>query len=191
MNAEGHFIFALASAILVKKISCFPPLSQGDWWHIISGAVLTCLLPDLDHPKSLLGQRLFWLSVPIAYIFGHRGFTHSFMAIIAGILFFTLCLPQEFIPLDVYYAMIIGYSSHIMADILTPAGVPLLWPYRCRFRLLLFSSATSKQLKRLCTATLLFALLYPDNICIFQYLVVIDTIKLLWQRVYANFYISC
>jgi inner membrane protein len=30
---------------------------------------------------------------------------------------------------------VLGYLSHILADMLTPAGVPLLWPCRWRFRL--------------------------------------------------------
>ncbi len=45
-------------------------LAQGDWWHIVPSAILTCLLPDIDHPKSFLGQRLKWISKPIARAFG-------------------------------------------------------------------------------------------------------------------------
>ncbi|STI17542.1 putative membrane-bound metal-dependent hydrolase [Escherichia coli] len=58
-------------------------LAQGDWWHIVPSAILTCLLPDIDHPKSFLGQRLKWISKPIARAFGHRGFTHSLLAVFA------------------------------------------------------------------------------------------------------------
>lgn len=38
-------------------------------------------------------------------------------------------------PADAIQGMVLGYLSHILADMLTPAGVPLLWPCRWRFRL--------------------------------------------------------
>ncbi|AGJ61241.1 Inner membrane protein ydjM [Candidatus Moranella endobia PCVAL] len=158
MNAEGHFIFAFASTIFAKKIALTPILAKGDWWHIITGGLITCLLPDIDHPKSLLGQRLAWLSTPIARLCGHRGFTHSLLASIASIILFTLP-PQRFIPIDALHAMIIGYLSHILADMLTPTGVPLLWPCHWRFRLPIVSPANNNQLERLlCIASLIFAL---------------------------------
>ncbi len=58
MTAEGHILFAVASAIFAKKAELSPSLAVGDWWHIIPAAILTSLLPDIDHPKSVLGQRL-------------------------------------------------------------------------------------------------------------------------------------
>lgn len=111
-------------------------LAQGDWWHIVPSAILTCLLPDIDHPKSFLGQRLKWISKPIARAFGHRGFTHSLLAVFALLATFYLKVPESwFIPADALQGMVLGYLSHILADMLTPAGVPLLWPCRWRFRL--------------------------------------------------------
>lgn len=111
-------------------------LAQGDWWHIVPSAILTCLLPDIDHPKSFLGQRLKWISKPIARAFGHRGFTHSLLAVFALLATFYLKVPEGwFIPADALQGMVLGYLSHILADMLTPAGVPLLWPCRWRFRL--------------------------------------------------------
>lgn len=81
MTAEGHLIFSVACIIMAKKAGLTPVLAHGDWWHMIPGALLTSLLPDIDHPRSLLGQRLRWISVPIARAFGHRGFTHSLLAV--------------------------------------------------------------------------------------------------------------
>ncbi|WP_406706036.1 metal-dependent hydrolase [Sodalis sp.] len=188
MTAEGHFIFALASTILAKKMALTPALAQGDWWHVIAGGLLTCLLPDIDHPKSVLGQRLTWLSTPIARLCGHRGFTHSLLAIIAGILLFTLRLPpQSVIPLDAFHAMIIGYLSHIAADMLTPAGVPLLWPCRWRFRLPILSPAKGNQLERLvCIAALIFALQHPEGAPLVRHPAVPESVQALWQRVRAS-----
>ena len=51
MTGEGHVIFAIASAIFAKRAELTPVLAQADWWHLISSALLTCLLPDIDHPE--------------------------------------------------------------------------------------------------------------------------------------------
>jgi membrane-bound metal-dependent hydrolase YbcI (DUF457 family) len=49
---------------------------------------------------------------------------------------FYLKVPESWIvPADAIQGMVLGYLSHILADMLTPAGVPLLWPCRWRFRL--------------------------------------------------------
>ena len=85
MTGEGHVIFAIATAIFAKRAELTPVLAQADWWHLIPATLLTCLLPDIDHPKSLLGQRLKWLSYPIARAFGHRGFTHSLLAVFGAL----------------------------------------------------------------------------------------------------------
>ncbi|AIA71218.1 metal-dependent hydrolase [Pectobacterium atrosepticum] len=165
MTAEGHLLFSVACAILAKKVELSPALAAGDWWHIIPGALLTALLPDIDHPKSVLGQRLKWLSAPIARLFGHRGFTHSLLAIVAGIFFIQTRLPPDWpIPTDAYHAMIVGYLSHILADMLTPSGVPLLWPCRWRFRLPILNSQKGNQLERfLCIACIGFSLYQPQK----------------------------
>lgn len=121
MTAEGHLIFSVACAIFAKKAEVTPELATGDWWHIIPAALLTSLLPDIDHPKSVLGQRLRWLAIPIARAFGHRGFTHSLLAIAGGMALFQLDVPRSWpIPADALHAMIIGYFSHLLADMLTP-----------------------------------------------------------------------
>jgi len=163
MTGEGHIIFAIASAIFAKRAELTPILAQADWWHLVPSALLTCLLPDIDHPKSLLGQRLRWLSHPIARAFGHRGFTHSLLAVVAGLWLFQINLPQSSpIPADVLQGLTLGYLSHIVADMLTPAGVPLLWPCRWRFRLPILRSQKGNQLERaLCLGLVGYALWFP------------------------------
>lgn len=162
MTAEGHLIFAIASAIFAKRAELTPVLASGDWWHIVPAAILTCLLPDIDHPKSFLGQRLKWLSQPVARLFGHRGFTHSLLAVLGGVALFHLNIPRDgVIPADVFQGLILGYLSHIAADMLTPAGVPLLWPCRWRFRLPILNTQKGNQLERiLCTALVGLAIMF-------------------------------
>ena len=166
MTAEGHVIFAIASAIFARRAELTPELANGDWWHIIPAVLLTCLLPDIDHPRSTLGQRFRWISQPIARAFGHRGFTHSLLAVLGGIALLKFNLPHDWpVPGDALHGMVLGYLSHIAADMLTPAGVPLLWPCRWRFRLPILTPRAGNQLERLFCLTLVAgALWFPPDI---------------------------
>ncbi|MGY7605140.1 metal-dependent hydrolase [Klebsiella pneumoniae] len=166
MTAEGHLFFSIACAVFAKNAELTPVLAQGDWWHIVPSAVLTCLLPDIDHPKSFLGQRLSWISKPVARAFGHRGFTHSLLAVFGALTLFYLKVPDSWIvPADALQGLVLGYLSHILADMLTPAGVPLLWPCRWRFRLPILAPRKGNQLERaLCMALFVYAVWMPQTL---------------------------
>nr|WED68702.1 metal-dependent hydrolase [Pectobacterium colocasium] len=173
MTAEGHLLFSVACAILAKKVELSPALATGRLVAHYSRCTPYRAAARYRSPKSVLGQRLKWLSAPIARLFGHRGFTHSLLAIAAGIFFIQTRLPPDWpIPTDAYHAMIVGYLSHILADMLTPSGVPLLWPCRWRFRLPLLNSQKGNQLERfLCIACIGFSLYQPQknlNCCTYE-----------------------
>ena len=120
MTAQGHLLFSVTCVLLAHKVELTPALADASLWHIVPMALASALLPDLDHPRSLLGRQLPWISGPLSRLFGHRGFTHSLLAVGMG---------------AVKDALIVGYLSHLLGDWLTPMGIPLLWPWRRRFRL--------------------------------------------------------
>lgn len=78
---------------------------------------------------GLVGIGLFFASQLISAIFGHRGATHSLaFLVVATLVAVGLCYMLGF-PL--IYGVIFGwgYLSHLLADSLTPMGLPdLLWP---------------------------------------------------------------
>lgn len=83
--------------------------------------------------------------------FRPQGFTHSLLAVGGGVALLQLKLPSDWLfPADVLQGMVLGYLSHIVADMLTPAGVPLLWPCRWRFRLPLLRSQKATSLSACC-----------------------------------------
>ncbi|MGL5042739.1 MAG: metal-dependent hydrolase [Culicoidibacterales bacterium] len=81
---------------------------------IISGAV-GGLLPDIDHSGSKLGSK-----VPILpKLLKHRGITHTvFFVALVYFIAISLNTPQKLI-----YCLTGAIISHIIGDMLTPAGI--------------------------------------------------------------------
>jgi inner membrane protein len=95
------------------------------------------LLPDLDSDESLIRHQTHtarsdgpqgWL---VSWIMpSHRGITHS------GLMAAAICGLSWLWPHYWLTALAIGYVSHIVADMLTRQGVPVLWPVHWRLSLL-------------------------------------------------------
>lgn len=56
--------------------------------------------------------------------------------------------------------MIVGYLSHLVADMLTTAGIPLLWPIRWRFCIPVLGSKGNKRAERSVAFFVLLAAFY-------------------------------
>lgn len=120
--ARSHVIVGLASWFVAAPMLHIHPFDPAYIGLVIAGS----LLPDIDHPKSWLGRRTRPVSTTIAAAFGHRGITHSAIAIIT----MTLLLLHAGYRRDGVCALAVGYLSHLAADMLTPAGLRLAWPLR-------------------------------------------------------------
>lgn len=147
MNGTTHAIFgvgALAGAALALDVE--PAM------YAYPVAVVAAWLPDVDNPRSTLGNGLsrrknpFTNAVtrPISWalrtasfflvrVVGHRTLTHSLLGL--AILLLPVWLLLGSFP-NLVLALAAGCVSHIVADALNTPGVPLLWPLRWRFRLL-------------------------------------------------------
>ena len=95
----------------------------------LSCAGLGALLPDVDTPNSRAGWCVYPLASFLERRFGHRTITHSF---VGTAIFAALCAPLWWWPhlAPFYWALLIGYGSHLLADAATKSGVPLAWPNR-------------------------------------------------------------
>lgn len=81
--------------------------------------VLGSLLPDIDNRYSIIGRYF----APFNTLMTHRGITHTFI----GLLFFTL--PVFIFGSNVNtISFIYGYVSHLLLDMLTPAGIKIAYP---------------------------------------------------------------
>ncbi|MEO0837423.1 MAG: metal-dependent hydrolase [Cyanobacteria bacterium J06643_5] len=105
------------------------------------------LLPNLDHPKSVLGRKLWFISYPLSAVVGHRGITHSLLATVFMVI--TLILVTALPEYNAYRWAIaplcVGYLSHIAGDMLTPSGVPLFYPKKKKYSLNIFRTGDWKE----------------------------------------------
>jgi inner membrane protein len=122
MLAATHVIFGVGLSLLAAKVTAADSLPL-----VVAAGAVGSLLPDIDHPKSTFGKVIWPISGIIGGIFGHRGITHSLLAVLAVAWFLWGHLPPWGLGLAV------GYLSHLLADWLTPSGVPLMWPSRRMF----------------------------------------------------------
>ncbi|MFB3079050.1 MAG: metal-dependent hydrolase, partial [Lysobacterales bacterium] len=84
--------------------------------------VLGSLLPDIDTSSSWIGRLGGPLTQAIERHFGHRTLTHSIIGVIC---FSGLVLPLYFFRPGWYFSLILGYVSHLTADLFTKAGICL------------------------------------------------------------------
>ncbi|MBP2231335.1 inner membrane protein [Azospirillum agricola] len=124
MMASSHIIVGAATWTWLSARFGLPALDP----LALGMAVLGSLAPDIDHPKSALGSRLKPISIPISVVFGHRGITHSLLAVGACTwLFLESGAYARFTA-----PFLVGYMMHLAGDLLSPAGLPLLYPLKRR-----------------------------------------------------------
>lgn len=121
MLFKTHIAFGFLVAIIATRF--IQPENQFLFAFIL---LIGAAFPDIDHPKSRIGQ-MAW---PIAHLFEHRGFFHSFIAIA----FFTFSLFLISGSMLYSIAFLLGYASHILADALSTQGIMPFHPL-AKFRL--------------------------------------------------------
>ena len=131
--ARSHVAVGLAAWIVAAPLLRLPLLDPA----YLGLAVVGALLPDLDHPKSWIGRRSRPFSTALGTALGHRGFTHSAVAVLG-----LVALLQAGYHPGAVSALSIGYASHLAADILTPQGLRLTWPLRLTWRVPIYRTGS-------------------------------------------------
>lgn len=127
-------IFGVTTLLVIPTVFNLEPIQSYYNLYCVSGTLLGSLFPDIDLPKSKVGRKVKPISWIIYKLFGHRGFTHSLLA-----LFLLVQLLKYF---NIYQSFIVGFSigylSHLLGDMFTLVGVPLCYPYRRKFTFIFF-----------------------------------------------------
>lgn len=148
MLAPTHGVFGLFLTLIILAIF---GVQISLHWTILVFAVLGAILPDIDHPRSLIGKTFSFISNLLERKFGHRTFTHSFLGALFFIIIFALLIVLYNLMLFLahimfgitYYglqefnyglayrwiaAFSIGYLSHLCLDMFNKQGSQLFWP---------------------------------------------------------------
>lgn len=135
MRAFTHIAAGALSAVLLSKGL---HATQVSFVMLVAGGVLGSMLPDIDHPESAFGRRVLPLSLTLSALFGHRGVTHSLVAVglmawlswvaLHGAIGWAPAMTTPFV-----LGIAAGYLSHLLCDFFTNSGVPLLWPMKRKF----------------------------------------------------------
>lgn len=165
--AQNHVPFAMSCWWLYATMTNLPIEVQGTMTAAIGG-----MMPDLDHPESALGRRMLLVSVPISSLCGHRGVTHSLLAVVVllWLLVAVTTLPAYQHLAWLITPLIIGYLSHILGDSLTPSGVPLLWPRKGNYSFNLFKTRS-----------------WQETVCVGIFTIGTVLIFGVWERAFADF----
>ena len=132
MTGPTHALTAVTALVVVNTFA--PGTVPAGWPTVAAGvlAVIGGLLPDIDSDESTIRQATAtnrgaarWLiGGVISATGGHRNMTHTLAALMV-VAVIGILSP---VPAWAWQALTLGYGSHLLADMLTPQGLPLFWP---------------------------------------------------------------
>jgi len=142
MMGASHRLIGVASGISTVAM-LNPQASLFEYGLAAMSGAVGSLLPDIDHHKSKMGKGMFPISWIVYRLCEHRGITHSLVVILAMFWAVHTSAPAHLELLS--YAFLAGYSSHVLADMLTPYGVKVLWPIGIRIRFPIMKSNSKRE----------------------------------------------
>ena len=138
MTGKTHRILGLVAGGSYLIFSSEPSYQPATFGAVLVFSYFASLIPDLDQPTAEI-----WNNLPFGHLAGeavdpffkHRNLSHSLLGFgIFGFLFYLLInsFPSYWgINRDiVLFAFLISYLSHLLADIFTVEGIPLLYPWK-------------------------------------------------------------
>lgn len=98
--------------------------------HYIFFTAFFSILADVDHLKSPIGKLFYPVAKFLDRNFGHRTITHS-VFFFTFLVIFVLLLEQAITGgKQVTFICAVSYFSHLLFDMLTKQGIPLLYPFK-------------------------------------------------------------
>jgi inner membrane protein len=126
MQGTTHIIGGIAAAI-AYSVATQP---QPNPALLVAAAVcggVGGLIPDIDHPRSKISNKLPILNSIVSFFFSHRGFFHTPILYLALWSLSIAILPPSLASLASFVWL--GTLSHLALDMLNQKGVPLLFPF--------------------------------------------------------------
>ena len=128
MTGRTHLTLGIAAGLLVAAHLHTNPLLSA------AAGALGGLLPDIDHPQSMLSGYVPGSGLLGLFGVRHRGFTHSVLFMVLLVAAWFAASQRITVPYPVILAGLAGVATHITSDMLTPQGVQLLYPLRANWK---------------------------------------------------------
>jgi len=120
---KTHLAFSLFVGLVLIKL-----LSIENQILFLIFLLFFAVFPDIDEKSSKISKKTRILSMPINFLFKHRGFFHTvYFPFVLSVLFF---IVDEGI---LGMAILAGYLSHLFLDSLTKSGVRIFKPFKLKF----------------------------------------------------------
>jgi len=126
MTAPNHVIGGFTITGIVSSIIGINILEQAELIPII---IFASLLPDIDHPKSIIGRIFKPISKLINRKYGHRTITHSLIVLVALVALISGFQSVYFPDIPVATVFGLAYGGHLILDMVTVQGCPLFYPF--------------------------------------------------------------
>lgn len=143
MTGKTHQIIGLGTGLSYYIASAPSQYNPATFGAVLVFSCIGALLPDIDQPTSKL-----WHALPFGHVAAeitdplleHRNITHSILgAVIIGTgFYFLLRIFPTYWGINthiVFIVTMISYLTHLLADMFTNEGIPLLFPYHRFFGL--------------------------------------------------------
>ena len=141
MTGKTHRLIGISSALAYTISVIKPEYSPATVGAVLVGSYFGSLLPDIDQPAADL-----WDSLPFGHtashivdpFFKHRHISHSLLGLALATFgfYYLLSIFPEYWNINthiVLFASVIAYGSHLLADMITIEGIPLLFPWHHMF----------------------------------------------------------
>lgn len=139
--------------------SVLPAVANGNYTYeqymmLVCGLVIGSLLPDLDHPQSVISRAIPIVGGIISRLTRHRGLLHSILGMVLFYLLLKIGIPVITVNQSISAQLVgmagagllVGYGLHIIADMLTKSGVRLFYPLRRTIKIPLFRTGGYREL---------------------------------------------
>lgn len=142
MTGRTHDLVAFTALNIAVLIHPLQEMTLATAFVAFSANMIGGLAPDIDQPTSSLWRRIRAGTILGKFISpmlgGHRYISHSLIGIFlfGFVLEHLLALLNSILLVDmdvVWWAFMIGFVSHLVADTFTKEGVPWLFPIPIRF----------------------------------------------------------
>ncbi|MFA6422839.1 MAG: metal-dependent hydrolase [Patescibacteria group bacterium] len=141
MTGKTHQIIGITASLSWFLMSNKPEYQPATFAFVAAASCFGALLPDIDQPAAKIWHVLPFgdtVSEVFEGVLDHRNITHS----IFGLLLFGFGFFELVVHFPSYWginssivliAFMISYFSHILADMFTVEGLPLLFPIKIMF----------------------------------------------------------